>query len=472
MPYEGWNNIKPNVSNLREFGAPVWILLQGQKEERKMLPKSKRRVYIGYKDGVKAVKYYNVATCNILTSRNFRHINPSEKPSSQEEIEVIPDTTCEPDMTREPHTTHEGESTGSTPSGHDVPTHNLGPKKRMRNETEEDIDINEPQKMCGICTDYKRLQDPFMKEDEEDENTFLSIEEVYTIVAGDEITSLNEVRNSPKWPKWQQALNEEMDLLNEMGTWELVQKPPNTIPIANKWVFVKKRNKEGEVIRFQARLVAKGCTQFPGYDYMETYSPVVRMDTLRAILALVPLKKLRLQQMDVKGAYLNGILKEIIFMQQAEGCEDRTGRVCCLVKTLYGLKQAGREWNKQLDEKLKSYGYKRLLTDPCVYIRREGEDFGIIAIWVDDSLLFASSDKMMAHMKETLQSAWQVTDLGEPSKIVGIEINRTKDAITISQQSYIENILQREGMSEANPVGIPMDPNIKLQENPDANEPN
>jgi hypothetical protein len=75
-------------------------------------------------------------------------------------------------------------------------------------------------------------------------------------------------------------------------------------------------------------------------------------------------------------------------------------------------------------------------------------------------------------MKETLRSAWQVTDLGEPSKIVGIEINHTKDAITISQQIYIENILQKEGMTEANPVGIPMDPNIKLQENPDANEPN
>jgi hypothetical protein len=237
-PYEGWNNVKPNVSHLREFGAPVWILLQGQKEERKMLPKSKRRVYVGYEDGAKAVKYYNAATRNILTSRNFRHINPTEKPS-QEEIEVIPDTMREPDMTREPDT-REGESTGSAPPGHDVPTHNLGPKKRMRNEIEDDININEPRKTRGIRTDYKRLQDPFTEEDEEDENTFLSIEEVYAIIAGDEITGLNEARNSPEWPKWQQAMNEEMDLLNEMGTWELVQKPPNAIPIANKWVFVKK----------------------------------------------------------------------------------------------------------------------------------------------------------------------------------------------------------------------------------------
>ena len=82
-------------------------------------------------------------------------------------------------------------------------------------------------------------------------------------------------------------MQEQLDLLKEMGTWETVQKPPDAVPIANKWVFVKKRNKQGEVVRYKARLVAKGCTQCLGYDYMETFSPVVRMDTLRAILALV-----------------------------------------------------------------------------------------------------------------------------------------------------------------------------------------
>ena len=97
-------------------------------------------------------------------------------------------------------------------------------------------------------------------------------------------------------------MDEQLDLLKEMGTWETVLKPPEAVPIANKWVFVKKRNKAGEVIRFKARLVAKGCAQRPGYDYMETFSPVVRMDTLRAILALVAEEGLKMQQMDVKGA--------------------------------------------------------------------------------------------------------------------------------------------------------------------------
>jgi Reverse transcriptase (RNA-dependent DNA polymerase) len=131
-----------------------------------------------------------------------------------------------------------------------------------------------------------------------------------------------------------------VDLLKEMGTWETVQKPLDAVPITNKWVFIKKWNKQGEVVRHKARLVIKGCAQHPGYDYLETFSPVVRMDMLCAILAFVAEKGLQMQQMDVKGAYLNGTLKETIYIRQPEGCEDGIGHVCRLVKPLYGLKQA------------------------------------------------------------------------------------------------------------------------------------
>ena len=120
----------------------------------------------------------------------------------------------------------------------------------------------------------------------------------------------------------------ELKQLKGMGTWELIDKPPDAQPISNKWVFVRKRNKIGEIIKYKARLVARGYSQRPGQDYNETYSPVVRVDTLRAILALVPIKRLKIQQMDIKGAYLNGILKENIYMEQPEGSDDGTGRVC------------------------------------------------------------------------------------------------------------------------------------------------
>jgi hypothetical protein len=159
-------------------------------------------------------------------------------------------------------------------------------------------------------------------------------------------------------------------------------------------------------------------------------------------------------------------------MKQPEGFEDGTDRICLLIKTIYGLTQARCEWNKQLDEKLKQHRYKRLRSDPCVYVQWEGDNIAIITVWVDDLLLFTSSETMMQHMKDAISSEWEVTDLGEPKKIVGIEITMDDDSLTISQQKYIESILEREGMLDANPVGMPLDPHIKIIPNPKANEPN
>ena len=188
--------------------------------------------------------------------------------------------------------------TGVTDSDDITLTLELGSSRKHKiNLLESDIDINAPQKTHGIYIDYKTLHDPHP---EENEDNFLTMEEVYAIIAGNELISLKDAKNSPDWPEWEIAIQAELNLLNEKGTWELVEKPPDAIPIANKWVFIKKRDKEGKVIRYRARLVAKGCAQRPGYDYMETFSPVVRMDTLRAILALVLMQDLKLQQMDVK----------------------------------------------------------------------------------------------------------------------------------------------------------------------------
>ena len=176
--------------------------------------------------------------------------------------------------------------------------------------------------------------------------------------------------------------------------------------------------------------------------------------------------------MDVKGAYLNGKLKEKVYMRQPDGYNDRTGRVCLLLKTLYGLKQAGHVWNKEFDDQLKELGFKSLLSDPCAYIQQNGNDIEIITDWVDDLLLFASSHILMEKMKHDLRSKWEMTDLGEPTKIVGIEITLKPAVITLTQTQYIEGILKRERMDTANPVSTPMDPNERLEPNPDGGEGN
>jgi hypothetical protein len=165
-----------------------------------------------------------------------------------------------------------------------------------------------------------------------------------------------------------------------MGTWEIVKQPLDVIPIANKWLFIWKTNNIGQIDKYKAWLVIKGCFQQPGFNYNETYSPIVRLEMVRTILSMVPDKNLHIQQMDVKGAYLNGILKEDVYMCQSEGYRDGSDKVCWLIKTLYGLKQSGRKWNIQFDKEIQSLGFMQLLSDPCTYIRRNKQNFQIITV--------------------------------------------------------------------------------------------
>jgi len=320
---------------------------------------------------------------------------------------------------------------------------------------------------------YRYLNDPFPDE-EEDDTTHLSYATTiyHAILGSDDPQTVGEAKTFNDWPEWEKAIKTELDQLEHCGTWKLVDCPNGAVPIPNKWVFVKKYNNQGELLKYKARLVVKGCAQRPGFDYNDTFSPVVRLETIRAILSMVPSKKLKIQQMDVKGAYLNGILKENVYMRQPEGFSDGTTRVCLLQKTLYGLKQSGREWNKELDRRLKEKEFTNLWSDPCAYIQRDGIDFKIIAVWVDDLLLFTSSTPIMRYLKDELNATFDLTDLGEPSRIVGIEITIHDDSITISQPLYIDSILRKHGMENVNPVATPLDPNMKLAPNPESREPN
>ena len=126
-----------------------------------------------------------------------------------------------------------------------------------------------------------------------------------TPLGGKDPFTLPEAQKSPNWPEWKKAIDIELEQLQQMGTWKLVNCPEEAVPISNKWVFLTKYNKQGELVKRKAQLVAKCCVQRPGYDYTDTFSPVVRLETIRAILPIVIKEKLKIQRMDVKGAYLN-----------------------------------------------------------------------------------------------------------------------------------------------------------------------
>jgi hypothetical protein len=398
--------------------------------------------------------YYNAESKKILSSQNYTFLIEKE-PQPSEEI-VISDTPSR-EGEREKYSAREKEETTRTNQKH--------------KQAEEDGD--KPRKTRGRRQDYRQLADPWSDEEtmtaNHDNDQINLLSEAMVVQIDDEFRTLKEAKDSPEWPEWEKAIRSELDQHQEKGTWELVEKPEGARLLNNKWVFVLKRDKEGLVIKHKARLIVEGCGQHPG-DYFNMHSPVVRIESIRAILAIATAKGLRIQQMDVKGAYLNGILKETLYMRQPDGFDDGSGRVCQLKRTLYGLKQSGREWNVEFNTKMRGRGYKRLRADPCVYTRSDKDKIRIVTVWVDDLLLFANSEDTMKEIKNDIHTEWETTDMGDPTKIVGIEITQSASTISISQKKGIQRILEQQGLDHATSVQMPLDPNLKIVPNPEGNE--
>jgi len=275
-----------------------------------------------------------------------------------------------------------------------------------------------------------------------------------------------EALSGPEAEFWKAAMDEEMGTLGKMETWKKVLLPEGRKAIGCRWVFTKKRDEHGNIIKYKARLVAQGFSQKPGTDYSNdgTFAPVMRFETLRTDLAFAAINNLKLRQFDVKGAYLHGRLTEEIYMMQPPGYDDESGAVCLLQRSLYGLKQAGNVWNHELNRVLLDIGFIQLKTDYCCYIRCQDDDFTILLVWVDDFLSLSTTDSQNDLIEHDLQAHFEVKSLGQPSMLLGIKLHQEDHLITLSQTHFIDTLLKKFGLENANPVSTPMDSNVKLDE--------
>ena len=192
---------------------------------------------------------------------------------------------------------------------------------------------------------------------------------------------------------WQEAAKLKVDNHISNGTWELVDLPPGAQCITSGWVFQVKRKADGSIEHYKARLVAKGYLQHPGFDYTEVFTPTFRYAAIHTIIALAAINDLHLCSINISHAFINGDLEETIYMHQAEGFHTGSpNQVCCLRKSLYGLKQAARQWKKKLHNDLASMGFKQLESDCSIYIFLCGEVCIIIPIFIDDITFTLSGD--------------------------------------------------------------------------------
>src|SRR6266446_7644165 len=165
----------------------------------------------------------------------------------------------------------------------------------------------------------------------------------------------------------------------------------------------------------------------------------MRFETLRTFLAFAASMKWDIKQFDVKGAYLHGLLQELIFMDQPQGFNDGSGRVCKLIRTIYGLRQAGNVWNRELNSAMKEIGSIQLKSDPCCYIQRQGEDFEILLIWVDNIISIASNNTRNNIVEQDLGRKFEKKALGRPKMLLGMGISQNpKDfSIKLFETAYI-----------------------------------
>ena len=263
-------------------------------------------------------------------------------------------------------------------------------------------------------------------------------------------------------------------MMKNMKTWKLTELPPGKNVVGCKWVYTKKLDKHSNIKHYKARLVAQGFSQKPGIDYNNTgtFVPVMQFESLQTNLALAAENNWELHQLDMKSAYLNGYLEEEIYMKQPPGFNNGSGRVCCLYRSIYGLKQAGNTWNVEFTNAMSSLDFCQLKMDYCIFDRQHGDTFAILLLWVDDIITITNSVEEARHVEKQLAEKFEIKSLGEPSLILGIQILCDCEAgtIMIRQEHYIESMLDKFGLKDINPVSTPVDPNVKLDYEPDEDQ--
>ena len=275
------------------------------------------------------------------------------------------------------------------------------------------------------------------------------------VLLSDEPSSFAETEASPDSGKWKEAIDAELAAHAKNKTWYVVDPPPGVNKITAKWVFKKKLSPTGQVDRYKARLVARGFTQVKGIDYTEVFAPVVKMDSVRLLFSLSAQLDLVYYQFDVATAFLNGIIEEDLYLEPPEGLEVPPNKILKLNRSLYGLKQSPRCWNARLREIVEKFQMKQTISDPCVYVK-EGSELLILALYVDDGLVFAKNRSTIEEFIKILKEHFDVKEVTS-NCFLGVEILRSADgSIFLHQRSYIKRMLERYEMQDCNSSKTPV----------------
>nr|GFA40211.1 retrovirus-related Pol polyprotein from transposon TNT 1-94 [Tanacetum cinerariifolium] len=263
---------------------------------------------------------------------------------------------------------------------------------------------------------------------------------------------------------WIEAMQEELYQFDRLQVWELVDKPFGKTVIRLKCLWKNKKDEDQTVIRNKARLVANGYAKEKGIDFEESFAPVARLEVVRIFVAYAAHKSFTIYQMDVKTAFLNGLLKEEVYVAQPEGFvdSDHPEKVYRLRKALYGLKQAPRAWYDELLKFLTSKGFTKGTIDPTLFTIRYEEDILLVKIYVDDIIFGSTNPKYLKRFEKLMHNIFEMSLMGEIKFFLGLQIHQSPHGIFINQAKYASKILHKHGMDKGQSIDTPMATKPKL----------
>ncbi|CAL8087744.1 unnamed protein product [Prunus armeniaca] len=438
-PFEAYSTRKPGVAHLKVFGS-VCFVHKPAEGRQKLDAKSTKGVFVGYATCEKGYRVFDPITRKLLLSRDvvFDEGATWNWKEATENSVIMVNEEVQPRNTQvEVFETPAGNrNSGFRPL--DSISYGVSSKASSRLEDTQNFDhtplkwrkLDDILAQCNLCT----MEPEKFEEAVKDES-------------------------------WMKAMKDELNMIEKNDTWELVDRPMDKPVIGVKWVFKTKLNLDGSVQKNKARLVAKGYSQKPGVDYNETFAPVARLDTIRTLIALAAQKGWQLYQLDVKSAFLNGVLEEEAYVDQPEGfvMKGSESKVYKLHKALYGLKQAPRAWYSEIDGYFAECGFTKSQSEATLYVKARGEaSILIVSIYVDDIVYTGNDQEMLEDFKKDMKEKYEMTDLGLLHHFLGMGVIQTPTSIFIHQKKYATTLLNRFGLSECKPVSIPLVTSEKL----------
>jgi hypothetical protein len=461
---EFFSGKKPSISHLKIFGSPIYVLTT-KPSRSKLDPRAEQCILLSFDSEAKAYRCYRPSTKKVFISRDILADEVSSVCTSidREDTELNFDTTPAPTRQEERLALADREEHHDDASPNDAvpapvsplrpssPTllvqdpspqsHQDSPPSHTDSTHSSPPPVIAPRRSDRVRRFPKHLQDFAATINLQPPTDALAdlIPEHYEDSA-EPLTFKQAHLN----PHWRSAMQAEIDSIHSNRTWSLVPLPPDKKAISSKWVYKLKPGTPATPTRYKARLVARGFEQQEGVDFLETFAPVVRWETIRILIAIAVHLNWPIHQLDVLTAFLNGLLNEDVYMYQPPGfvAAGAEHLVCKLHKALYGLKQSPRAWYARLHAALLAWKLIPSVSDPNLYFAHIGSDTIALLVYVDDILLTGSNPKLIDQLKLYLHRQFKTNDLGPISRYLGVQFDRTTTGLHMHQKEYALSILR------------------------------